>query len=52
MGASLLNQGVPAMDPGAAPAALLPFMTCVGVLGLEVTWAWASLLIPQIDASK
>ena len=45
-GGSLLSLGVTAMDPGAGPPAGLPFMTRAGVLGLEVTWIRASLLIP------
>lgn len=45
-GGSLLSLGVTAMDPGAGPPAGLLFMTRAGVLGLEVTWIRASLLVP------
>lgn len=50
-GGSLLH-GVTMMDPGAGPPAVLPVMTCVGILGLEVTRVWASLLISHIDIGK
>lgn len=51
-GGSLLGHGVTMMGPGAGPPAVRPFMTCVGILGLEVTRVRASLVISQIDIGK
>lgn len=34
------------------PSGCVAFRTCVRVLGLDVTWLWASLLIPQVDVGK
>lgn len=39
---SLLGHRVIRMDPGADPPAVLPFMTCADILGLEVSQVWAS----------
>lgn len=43
-GGCQLGHGATMVDPGVGPLAVLPFMTCVGVLGLEFTWSWASHL--------
>lgn len=45
-GDDLLSPGVTAVGPGDCPLVGLPFTKRAGILGSEVTWVWASLLIP------